>query len=77
MKLPRDVNSDKLISVLAQFGYSVSRQVGSHIRLTSQDGKHQITIPNHDPLKLGTLHKILKDVCLHTNTQISDIVGKL
>ena len=77
MKLPRDVNSDKLIRVLAQFGYSVSRQVGSHIRLTSQDGKHHITIPNHDTLKLGTLQKIIKDVCLHNSFQISDIAAKL
>jgi len=77
MKLPRDVNSDKLIRVLAQFGYSVSRQVGSHIRLTSQDGKHHITIPNHDTLKLGTLQKIIKDVCLNNSFQISDIPAKL
>jgi hypothetical protein len=28
---------------------------GSHLRLTTdQNGQHHITIPNHDPLKIGT-----------------------
>jgi len=76
MKLPRDVSADKLICVLAQYGYSVSRQVGSHIRLT-KDGTINITIPNHNPIKIGTLHSIIKDVCSANNLDISEIIIKL
>ncbi|NCS47030.1 MAG: type II toxin-antitoxin system HicA family toxin [Microcystis aeruginosa BK11-02] len=68
MKLPRDLSSDDLIKKLSQLGYEVSRQTGSHIRLTtSENGTHQITIPAHNPVKIGTLNNILRDVALHFN----------
>ena len=76
MKLPRDVDADKLIRVLAPYGYSVSRQVGSHIRLTKQDGTGHITIPNHSPIKIGTLQKIIKDVCSANNLDVAEFVMK-
>jgi len=63
MKLPRDVDSQQLIKSLNKFGYESTRQSGSHIRLsTRQNGQHHITIPNHDPLKIGTLNAILTEV---------------
>ena len=77
MKLPRDVDADRLIRVLSQYGYSVSRQVGSHIRLTKQDGAGHITIPNHSPIKIGTLHKIVKDVCAANNLDVSKFIWRL
>ena len=59
MKLPRNVSAQDLIKGSKQFGYEVTRQTGSHIRLTTQqNGQHHITIPNHDPLKIGTLSAI-------------------
>jgi HicA-like toxin of HicAB toxin-antitoxin system len=37
---------------LGRLGYEVTRQTGSHLRLsTSEHGQHHVTIPNHDPLK--------------------------
>jgi len=77
MKLPRDVDVDKLVRVLAQYGYSVTRQVGSHIRLTRHDGSHNITIPNHSPIKIGTLHKIIKDVCSANGLDVAEFVTSL
>lgn len=66
MKIPRDLSGEKLAKLLKKLGYFVSRQKGSHIRLTTQNpSEHHITIPNHDPLKLGTLHAILTDVASH------------
>ncbi|MBS9385834.1 MAG: type II toxin-antitoxin system HicA family toxin [Dolichospermum sp. BR01] len=42
--------------------------MGSHIRLTTQEnGKHHITIPNHSPIKIGTLSAILRDIENHFN----------
>ncbi|MDW8056510.1 MAG: type II toxin-antitoxin system HicA family toxin [Elusimicrobiota bacterium] len=43
MKLPRDVGYKKLISLLKIYGYEITRQSGSHIRLTTQlNGEHHI-----------------------------------
>lgn len=48
MKIPRDINAINLIKALKILGYEVTRQTGSHIRLTTtQEGEHHITIPNH------------------------------
>jgi predicted RNA binding protein YcfA (HicA-like mRNA interferase family) len=48
---------------LGRLGYEVTRQTGSHLRLkTTEGGQHHVTIPNHDPLKVGTLAEILNDV---------------
>jgi predicted RNA binding protein YcfA (HicA-like mRNA interferase family) len=66
MRIPRDLSGAELVKHLGQFGYAVSRQTGSHIRLTSQvHGEHHVTIPNHDPLRIGTLAAILDSVAAH------------
>ena len=52
MKLPRDLSGMELARLLRAVGYEITRQTGSHLRLTTeQRGEHQITIPNHFPLK--------------------------
>ncbi|MCC0178164.1 type II toxin-antitoxin system HicA family toxin [Waterburya agarophytonicola K14] len=66
MKLPRDISGKDLIKTLSRLDYQVTRQTGSHIRLTTQrNGKHSITIPAHDPIKLGTLNGILRGIGEH------------
>jgi len=66
MKLPRDTDARELIKALQRIGYHVVRQSGSHIRLqTEQPKPHALTVPNHAPLKLGTLSAILSDVAQH------------
>ncbi|MBD2288758.1 MAG: type II toxin-antitoxin system HicA family toxin [Microcystis sp.] len=78
MKLPRDLSSDDLIKKLSELGYEVSRQTGSHIRLTtSENGTHQITIPAHNPVKIGTLNNILRDVALHFNLTKDELLKRL
>jgi len=75
MKLPRDVDSQQLIKSLNKFGYESTRQSGSHIRLsTRQNGQHHITIPNHDPLKIGTLNAILTEVAQHLGIPKQDFI---
>ena len=64
MKIPRDIGANDLIKALKEYGYTITRQTGSHIRLsTKQNGEHHITIPHHNPLKVGTLNAILVEVC--------------
>jgi predicted RNA binding protein YcfA (HicA-like mRNA interferase family) len=66
MRLPRDIDASDLIKALKKFGYTPSRQKGSHIRLTTVlNGQHHITIPKHNPVSLGTLSSIINDVALH------------
>jgi predicted RNA binding protein YcfA (HicA-like mRNA interferase family) len=63
MKLPRNISVTELISSLQKFGYAATRQKGSHIRVTTTiNGQHHITVPNHNPIKLGTLSSI-KQYC--------------
>jgi predicted RNA binding protein YcfA (HicA-like mRNA interferase family) len=65
MKLPRDLSGADLVKALAKVGYVVTRQRGSHIRLTTQrNGEHHVTAPDHDALKVGTLSGIVSDVGL-------------
>ncbi len=48
MRLPRDISSKELTKLLQKLGYQISRQKGSHIRLTTTlQGEHHLTIPNH------------------------------
>jgi predicted RNA binding protein YcfA (HicA-like mRNA interferase family) len=66
MKLPRDIDANQLAQALKKLGYQATRQTGSHIRLTTQEnGGHNITVPNHSPIKVGTLNAILRDVGEH------------
>lgn len=62
MKLPRDMDAAQLIKALARLGYRPVRQTGSHIRLQCDDPMHSITIPNHRPLRVGTLAAVIADV---------------
>jgi predicted RNA binding protein YcfA (HicA-like mRNA interferase family) len=78
MKLPRDLHGSQLAQALSKFGYEVIRQTGSHIRLTTQQqGEHHITIPNHSPLKIGTLNAILKDVADHMGMSRDELLSQL
>jgi len=78
MKLPRDLSSDDLVKKLSELGYDVTRQTGSHIRLTTSDnGTHQVTIPAHNPIKIGTLNNILRDVAQHFNLSKNELLEKL
>ncbi len=78
MKLPRNISAQELIRSLQKLGYSVSRQKGSHIRLTTvSNGEHHITIPNHNPLKIGTLSSIIGDVAIHFKQSKEEIAEKL
>jgi predicted RNA binding protein YcfA (HicA-like mRNA interferase family) len=78
MRIPRDLTGYDLIKYLKPYGYTVSRQTGSHIRLTTdQNGQHHITVPNHDPLKIGTLSAILADAATHLNMTKEQLMQEL
>lgn len=66
MRLPRDLSGDELAALLRRYGYEVTRQTASHMRLTTlREGEHHVTIPHHSSLRVGTLSAILGDVAEH------------
>lgn len=78
MKIPRDLTGGELIKKLKKFGYLTSRQSGSHIRLTTNlKGEHHLTIPNHNPLKIGTLSGILNEVAHHLKITRDELLNQL
>lgn len=78
MKLPRDVSGRQLVKALRKLGYEETRQRGSHIRITTRrDGEHHEVVPNHDPIKCGTLNNILKSVARHHRLTTEELLNLL
>ncbi len=78
MKTPRDITANDLINALKLFGYQVVRQKGSHIRIkTELNGEHSETIPNHKPIKIGTLNGILNSIAEHFDMTKEELIEKL
>lgn len=79
MKLPRDLSGTQLSRLLEKYGYEKAHQTGSHIRLTSEikGTAHNITIPEHSPLKIGTLNGILSEVAVYLKTDKNSLIREL
>jgi predicted RNA binding protein YcfA (HicA-like mRNA interferase family) len=77
-RIPRDISGQELVKVLHVLGYNISRQVGSHIRLsTKENGGHHITIPNHNPIRIGTLSNILNEIAAHFQLSKEEIIERI
>ncbi|MCA9829963.1 MAG: type II toxin-antitoxin system HicA family toxin [Dehalococcoidia bacterium] len=77
-RLPRDWTGEQLARALGRLGYEVTRQSGSHMRLTTDmPGRHDITVPRHDPLRVGTLGAILADVANHFGLARDELLDRL
>ncbi len=78
MRLPREISGAALAQLLETYGYAITRQTGSHMRLTTTlQGEHHITIPSHKHLKIGTLSAVLADVASHLGMDKSELIGEL
>jgi predicted RNA binding protein YcfA (HicA-like mRNA interferase family) len=79
MKIPRDVGGQELAALLGRYGYKVTRQTGSHMRLTStaKGFEHHITIPEHKPLKVGTLDHIVNEIAAYLEMDREELVKEL
>ncbi|MBZ5594528.1 MAG: type II toxin-antitoxin system HicA family toxin [Acidobacteriia bacterium] len=71
MKLPRDVSGAEAVRALERMGFSVTRQVGSHVRL--RNGPKCVTVPLHRSLAPGTLQGILRQAA----TTLADFLNAL
>ena len=79
MKLPRDMGGEELAALLGKYGYKIIRQTGSHIRLTSTSKgfEHNITIPRHKPLRVGTLSSIVNEIAAYLEIERQKLVKEL
>jgi predicted RNA binding protein YcfA (HicA-like mRNA interferase family) len=78
VKTPRDKSWQEIVQALGQFGYEIVRQSGSHIRLTThQNGEDHVTVPAHNPVRVGTLNAIVRDVARHFGMSPLDMMEAL
>ena len=79
MKLPRDLAGRILVKALCRdWGYRVVNQEGSHIILQTEIPTHQrIPVPDHDPVRIGTLNSILRLVASHKGVEREEILRSL
>ena len=78
MKLPRDLSGADLIKVLCKhYGYRRVHQEGSHVVLeTDSPRHHRLAVPNHAPLRLGTLNAILRAVAQAQGVEKEEILAR-
>ena len=79
MRLPRDLSGHELAKLLRRYGYEVIRQTGSHIRLKSNllGADHQVTVPDHKTLKLGTLNAIVSAIAKYLEKDRAQLAREL
>ena len=78
MRIPRDLSGLELARKLEIFDYKVTRQKGSHMRLsTCYNGEHHVSIPTHKNLRIGTLAGILAAVAEHLHTSKDELLERL
>jgi predicted RNA binding protein YcfA (HicA-like mRNA interferase family) len=79
LRLPRDLSGEQLARLLRRYGYEVTRHTGSHLRLTTtvRGTQHHITVPAHNPLKVGTLSGILAEVAAYLETDRGALADEL
>ena len=79
MKLPRDMGGEELAALRGRYGYKITRQTGSHIRLTatSKSFEHRITIPRHKAIRVGTLSSIVNEIAAYLEIERQKLVEEL
>jgi predicted RNA binding protein YcfA (HicA-like mRNA interferase family) len=79
MKLPRDIGGEELARLLAKYGYKITRQTGSHMRLSTnyKRTEHRVTVPSHKPLKTGTLSAIISEVAVYLEIEKQALIDRL
>jgi predicted RNA binding protein YcfA (HicA-like mRNA interferase family) len=79
MKVPRDLSGAQLAKVLCRdWDYRNVHQEGSHIILqTEMPGHQRLSVPNHNPLRIGTLNGTLRAVAAHKGVDRQALLDSL
>jgi predicted RNA binding protein YcfA (HicA-like mRNA interferase family) len=79
VKLPRDLSGREFARLLRRYGYEEIRQSGSHVRLrsTMMGKEHQVTVPAHESLKVGTFSGILTELAAYLEISKESLAEEL
>jgi predicted RNA binding protein YcfA (HicA-like mRNA interferase family) len=79
VKLPRDLAGRALVEALCKhWDYRIVHQAGSHIILQTETPGHQrISVPDHSPLRIGTLNAILRLVAERKQVSREEILAAI
>ena len=77
MKIPRDLSGREIVKVLCKrWDYRQVHQEGSHIILqTDTPSRQRIPVPDHNPVRIGTLNSILRLVAMHKGVGKQDVLA--
>jgi predicted RNA binding protein YcfA (HicA-like mRNA interferase family) len=66
----RQLSGSDVVAILAQFGFKIHSQKGSHIKLRriGEDGNETLIIPNHKRLDMGTCRGIMRQASQYIPT---------
>jgi len=71
MKIPRDVSGVEVARVLKRRGFAAIRQTGSHLIMRKED--RTVVVPQHKPLKPGTLKGVIEQAGLTLEVFIREL----
>jgi predicted RNA binding protein YcfA (HicA-like mRNA interferase family) len=72
------MDAQSLVKALGRLGYSVTRQTGSHIRLTATAPRqHHVTVPNYSPIKVGTLNTIITEIATRLHLPKDELARRI
>ena len=79
MRMPRSLSGPELAALLHRYDYVLIRQRGSHMRLSSNymGHLHRISIPRQNPMRPGTLNRILNDVAEYLGMERYELMREL
>jgi predicted RNA binding protein YcfA (HicA-like mRNA interferase family) len=63
-KLPTDLSGREVQAALERAGFVFRRRKGSHIILRREWPYARVVVPDHHPVRLGTLRRIVADAGL-------------
>ena len=71
MKFPRDLDAPQVVRALKRLGFVSVSQSGSHIKMKS--GSKTVIVPNHRPIKIGTMRDVLRQAGLDVETLLENL----
>ena len=77
MKTPRNLNGKDLCDRMSRVGYFRDRKAGDHFVMVNEARTHTVSVPQHKPLKVGTLASILNDLIEATGLSREELFRKL
>lgn len=60
-RVPTDLDGREVVAAFLRAGFVFQRQRGSHIVLRRESPYARVVVPDHKPVRVGTLRRIIAD----------------